>query len=62
MHSLIYDMHSQDTIDYFIKEKNEIEQIYWGGMTGCDNVAEEVYFGNCVGGVRLLQRKKNLLR
>ena len=21
----IYDMHSQDTIDYFIKEKNEIE-------------------------------------
>ena len=29
-------------------------------MTGCDNVGEEVYFGKCVGGVRLLQRKKNL--
>ena len=29
-------------------------------MTGCDNVGEEVYFGNCGGGVRLLQRKKNL--
>ena len=29
-------------------------------MTGCDNVGEEVYFWNCGGGVRLLQRKKNL--
>ena len=29
-------------------------------MTGCDSVGEEVYFENCGGGVRLLQRKKNL--